>query len=306
MAKTYFETEWRNAIDKAAKALNENNIYAYENAMNEANLVFEDFKKDLSLTYDCTNFGMANAIVESKLVDLFKNNKKAVKEITKLIKEDKNLNAQFNFFEAINKCPETLDAKEYIKESLSLVDKKINKNTLRESNAKLNALVQKYNIKPSEQLSEENLKLYEACDHLFRTSPNLSNLASRSEKMNVVVEYAEKNKKALTEAKNNVNKLIEDFEHKYGSLLNEEEKSFVQEIIDWKGQKTNENKTRLFNKLKNECIAAADKLIKEASDEEKEGLEAIKEQISNKEFCQETIVKDVAKMLEIRDVLMDK
>jgi hypothetical protein len=40
--------------------------------------------------------------------------------------------------------------------------------------------------------------------------------------------------------------------------------------------------------------------------DEIEGLNSIKEQIESKIYCKETIVQDVAKLLEIKDILNDK
>ena len=87
-------------------------------------------------------------------------------------------------------------------------------------------------------------------------------------------------------------------------MLNEEERDFVKEITDFKKNGNDEKKMKLFNKFKNECIVTIDKLISESNDDEKDGLIAIKNQITSKEYCSETLVKDMAKLLEIRDVLV--
>ena len=74
--------------------------------------------------------------------------------------------------------------------------------------------------------------------------------------------------------------------------------------MDFKKNDNNEKKEKLFNRFKNECLNTINKLISESEGEEKEGLLAIKEQIVDKEYCAETLVKDMAKLLEIRDILM--
>ena len=65
-------------------------------------------------------------------------------------------------------------------------------------------------------------------------------------------------------------------------------------------QKKKEN---LFNKFKNECINTIETLLETAENDDKEGLEAIKEQLKSMVFSENTLVKDVAKLLEIRDIL---
>jgi hypothetical protein len=76
--------------------------------------------------------------------------------------------------------------------------------------------------------------------------------------------------------------------------------------MDFKQGEKNEKKEKLFNRFKNECLNTIDKLISESNNEEKEGLLAIKEQIEDKTYCAETLVKDMAKLLEIRDILMSE
>ena len=62
----------------------------------------------------------------------------------------------------------------------------------------------------------------------------------------------------------------------------------------------------LYNKFKNECVNTINKLLEKASNDEKEGLLGIKEQLLNQQYCEETIVTDIAKLLEIRDVLLSE
>ena len=59
--------------------------------------------------------------------------------------------------------------------------------------------------------------------------------------------------------------------------------------------------------FKNECLETISGLISESgSDDDIDGLQAIKEQLEGKEYCKETIVQDIAQLLEIRDVLIEK
>ena len=298
--------QWRELVLKAAKALEEKNFDLYDTLMREANMAYDEYKRDSALTYECTNFGMSNYIFEDALPKLFKSNKKAVKEFIKTIKEDKNLLYQFQFYKALEKYNENVDSKDYVNEALEIVKNNINQKTINESNGKLTRIINKYNIKPSETISNENLELFESCDFLFKNKKRLTNLTTINENINTVVKYTEKNYNSINENKENVFKLIESFEQKYNSLLTEEEKDFVKEIMDFKKEDKDNKKEKLFNKFKNECLNTIDKLISESSDEDKDGLLAIKEQITDKQYCAETLVKDMAKLLEIRDILMSE
>lgn len=296
--------QWRDLVLNAAKALEEKDFDLYDTLMRETNSVYDEYKRDTALTYECVNFGMANYIFENALPKLFKSNKKAVKEFINTIKEDNNLLKQFQFYKALEKYNKDMDSKSYVNEALEIVKNNINLKTINESNGKLAKLITKYGIKPSETIPSESMELFESCDFLFKNERKLTNLTKVNEYVNRVVSFTEKNYNSINEEKENILSLIENFEKKYASLLNEEEKSFVKEIMDFKKGENEEKKEKLFNRFKNECLTTINKMISEASSDEKEGLLAIKEQILDKEYCAETLVKDMAKLLEIRDILI--
>lgn len=296
---------WRNIVLKAAEALNKKDFELYEMLMQKANDSYEEYKRDSALTYECKNFGMSNFIFEDALPKLFKTNKKAVKEFITTIKEDKNLLYQFQFYKALEKYNKQVKSSDYINEALNIVYDNIDIKNINESNKKLSDIIKKYNIKPNDFISEENLKLFESCDFLFKNKKKLTNLNYINENLNNVASYTEKNYNFISEEKNNVFEDITKFDEKYNKLLNEEEKDFVKEIMSFKNNDNDKKKEILFNKFKNECLNIINNLISESNDEDKYGLLEIKEQINNKQFCIDTLVKDMAKLLEIRDVLLN-
>lgn len=297
---------WRDCVLKAAKALEEKNFVLYESLIDEATKEYEEYKRETALTYECKNFGMANYIFEDALPKLFKNNKKAVKEFINTIKEDKNLLSQFQFYKALEKNNDKIDTKEYVVESLEIATSRVNPKTINESVKKLNNIIKKYNIKPNDFISENDMKLFEDCHYVFSNKKKLNNLLEVNDSINSIVEYTKNNYNLIKEDNKNYLKLIENFEAKYNNLLTEEEKDFVKEIMDFKSEDRNNKKEKLFYKIKEECVSTIDKLLSEASDEDKSGLNAIKEQIMPKTYCSETLIKDMAKLLEIRDILLDK
>lgn len=297
--------EWSETVDKAKVMLKKNNFQAYSALMEQANNVFEDYKRDSDLTYICKNFGMANHIFEDALPKLIKNDKKAVKEFMTTIKEDKNLSAQFNFYNALRNYTNDLDAREYVKESIEMLSKSVDKKTVAESNKKLGRIITEHDIKPSEEISDEYKELFEACNYVSRHDKKLSNLSLHTISTNVIVEHITKNgKDRKSENNESFESVVESFNKKYLPLLNEEEKSFVQEIMDAKHGSDKSRKEGLFNNLKNECIKCVNNLLGEASEDERIALNGVLEQINNKTFSESTLVEDIAKMLEIRDVLL--
>lgn len=299
--------KWSNIINEAKKSLENYDFASYNRLMDEAKDVVLNFDRDCQLTYECNNFGIANYIFEDALPKLFKSNKNAVKDFIKTIKEDKNLSTQFNFYKALEKNTISENTKDYINESLSLAMENINQKTINESNKKLANILMKYDIKPNDFISEKNIQLFEACDYVLTHKKRLTNLNEHNKNLNVIIEHCMNNvTDSVNENKMNLDSLVEDFNRKYSSLLNEEEKSFVKELMDFKTPYNESKKEKLFNKFKNECIDEVNKLIEVANNEEKDGLNNIKEQIVNKTYNTETVVADLAKLLEIRDILMSE
>ena len=65
-------------------------------------------------------------------------------------------------------------------------------------------------------------------------------------------------------------------------------------------------KEKLFNNIKSSCLDKVNEMIGSNSGYEKERLVSLKETIESKTFNIDTIVEDVAKLLEIGAILSDK
>ena len=110
------------------------------------------------------------------------------------------------------------------------------------------------------------------------------------------------NHKVINDAKKkDVGSLIEEFENKLKTNLNESEMSFVKQITDFKSPIAEQRKEKLFNKFKNECVEKLNKMLKENKDNE--SLKSLSKQIGEMKYNNESIVGDIAKLLEIRDIL---
>lgn len=297
--------QWRECFLKASEAVNNNDFALHDEMLKKACEYLELYKEDTKLTGEDSNFGMTNQVFEDALPSLFKNNKSVVKEFISTIKEDKNLLNQFKFIKSLNNYSNELDAVSYINESLSLFHENVNIKMIDKSNKKLQDILLKYNIKPIETISEDKKEFYRICDFLFKNKKKLTNLNEVNLKIKDLSKSISNNIK-INENKKDSLILIDEFEKKYGTLLNEDEKDFVKEIMSSKESSNNKKKEKLFNNIKNECLSLIDGLIKESNDDDIDGLKAIKEQITSKLFCNESLVGDIAKLLEIRDILKDK
>ena len=200
----------------------------------------------------------------------------------------------------MEKNNDNINTSEYITESFNLACENIDIKTINESNKKLSDIIKKYNIKPSDFIPQEKLDLFENCNYVLSKKKKLTNLMEMKNSFDNVVSYVKNNINNLNENKKSNLSLIDEFNTKYGNKLNESEKLFVKEMISSKTAK----KETLFNNLKNECLKQLDKMKLDAkTDNDKLGLNELEEQIKSKMFNESTLIKDVAKLLELNVVL---
>ena len=267
---------------------------------------YEEYKNDIEYQDNVTNstVGEMGTMFESELPKLFVKNKRAVGEITRLIKEDANIKSQLQFFEAMKNYDGVADAKEYIKESVELASKNINFNTLKESNKKFANLIIKYGIKGDDIINESKNAFFNAGTYLLTHKKKLNNLSQISANRNIVESYINDHKKTIQEDRVNIKKITEDFDKKM-AMLNEDERALVNDIINSRSSVAEKRQIKFFNDLKEKCLDKINKMITESSDEDKEGLDSIKEEIASMQYCKESIIKDTAKLLEVGAVLSD-
>lgn len=289
-------------------ALKKNDSEIAETWFNRLKQDYEAYKKQMNDTdnaYNATAIELGS-MFESALPTLFVKNKKAVKEIIKLIKEDNNLKYQLQFFEALKNYDGTVNAKEFINESIDLASKNIDLKTLKESNKKLASLIIKHNLQDNAILDENKLALYNAGTFLLTHKKKLSNLSQISKNKTILENYINEHKKPIEENKiEKINQITEEFDEKI-SQLNEDEHSLVMDIIDSKSANADEKKEKFFNEIKDKCLDKIDKILSDSDDEDNAELTKIKDEISSMKYNKENVIKDVAKLLEIGTVLSDK
>lgn len=161
----------------------------------------------------------------------------------------------------------------------------------------------KNGVIPLSRIDEESNKLYENGNKLLVNESKLTNLFDMQRSRKSISSYMESHMNDVVKESTSPEKLISDYENKLKENLTESEISFVQQITDFRTPIAEQRKEKLFNKLKNECIGKIDEMLKEDSDNSE--LKALKSQLEEQKFNKDSIVKDVAKLLEIRDILMD-
>jgi len=245
-----------------------------------------------------------NSILEEEMPSLIANNKSAVKECIDTIKGDKNLRAQFSFINALRIYDSDSDATSYINESVDMVKKNIDRMSLKESSKKLARVMMKYGIGMERcDIDEDTSKFNENCSFLLTNDKKVSNLLefkNRIDEVNKhVMENSSRNKKSF-----DVLSMAESVEKRL-NMLNENEKELVNDIMRAKTPVAENRRMKVFENMKNKCISYIDKMLGESTVDEKERLLELKNTILSKEYNKDTIVEDVAKLLEIASVLSD-
>ena len=304
------DNKYQDYINIMSEALQKDDFKAYEYVKEMLDEAIEESKheKELMNEMNTTNFGVLNHIFENELPTLIKTNKKAVRNVIKTIKEDKNLINQFNFYNVIKEQyngshADMISSKEALENLAKIVGENIDLKTVKASNKKLRNVMIESGVKPSNFVDEESRKLYENGDIILTSKRNTNNMISLVESYNAVSNWMDTHKSDKINEGKTPDELISEFEEKLKNNLNESEMSFVQQITDWRSPIAEQRKEKLFNKFKNECIDKINEMLKE--DAENVELKGLSDQINEMSFNKETIVKDIAKLLEIRDILMD-
>ena len=305
-----YKEEFSNYISIMKEALDRQNFAAYEAAkdMLDESIGECRHEKELESQLNTTNFGVLNHIFEDRLPELFKSNKKAVRNVIKLIKEDKNLRSQFNFYNVIKEQYNTnhanmISSKDALENLAKIVCEDIDLKTVKASNKKLRDVMFESGVKPTEFVDDESRKLYENGNIILTTKRTTNNMIPLVESYDAVCKWMDAHKSDKINEGKTPDEMIKEFEDKLKDNLNESEISFVQQITDWRSPIAEQRKEKLFNKFKNECINKINEMLKE--DAENVELKGLSDQINEMSFNKETIVKDIAKLLEIRDILMD-
>ena len=310
MKENKYQKEFSNYIEIMNEALKRNDFKAYNVAKSMLEETIEDSKQEEALLAEMNtnNFGILNHIFEQQLPTLIKSNKKAVRDVIKTIKEDKNLLGQFNFYNVVKNqykgdAANLVEAKEALEKLAEISVKGIDQKTVKESNKKLRKVMLENNVVPTEFVDEENKQLYESGHVILTRKKTTANMIPLIESYHNVCQYMENHKNDAVKESKNLDELIREFEEKLKNNLNESEISFVQQITDFRTPIAEQRKEKLFNKFKNECLEKINAMLKE--DAENSGLIDLSKQINEMTFNKNNIVKDIAKLLEIRDILMD-
>ena len=294
--------KWREHVLKAADALKNKDYETYEFEIGEMERAYDDLKRDDALSYEGeTTFGAANDIFESALPTLFIKNQNAVRDFIKTVREDRNLQAQFMFYESLKEYKEEYDRAKYLEEAVKLALENINYKTIKESNAKLYKIIREHNIKPSDFLSESNLEFYRLCETIFHHPKSLSNLSKLNETFNKVAKRMVENAKAVKKVEKNDDMSLTEFVKKCNASLTESEKEFLNTLLT---PNSEEDRKKLFENLKKDCLTQIETLLNESDASSSNRLNVLLDNIKAKEYNKDTVLEDIVKIMEISEILV--
>lgn len=243
------------------------------------------------------NFGIIYKVIEENASDLLTNKPKLrqYKHIIQLIRENKILRQQFDVYSSLTNATNIKNPSDYVNEVVDTIGSN-SAYQIREANDKLIELIRKYNLDELIDISDEQMKLFESIENLLLNKQSSTNAAIRSNAKSIITEYVTKHaiqSSEKTDIDRIFNENIEQLTSKYNQKLNDDEKALIENIFLAK------DKQKLFNQYKTNAIASVNKMLQEASIEDKNDYANIIEKINNKKFDNNTIVADTAEFAEI-------
>lgn len=287
--------KWREYTKQMIKASEEGDFNTMEDLKDLADSEYEAYKNENGYyennIEESVNFGFANYIIENNLPQLMKNNKDVLKKYIEMVKKDSNLSAQYTLLENLVNCQDIEYPNEYVQEAVDIAKRKINIESINESNKKLYKFIVDNNLAIQNDINDDLYNLFEACDFILTNKKNLKTLNEHIKQTQIITNFIKEKKPLLKENKVLSNVDIDAFNKKYMKLLTVEEQEFVKNIIN---KDDKDMKKELFESLKEECITDL------GTDTE---YSSIKEQILNMPFNEASFVDDINKLIEINNII---
>lgn len=252
------------------------------------------------------NFGIVNSIIENSLPSIFKGKegRKIAKEYISLIKEDKNLSSQYQLYNTLleKKNVHSMDDEktlDFVKEVVDICLESINQKELKKSNEKLVSFLQSHNINESVDVTDI-LPVCEAIEFVITNKKKISNLVKYNENINIIKEHLmnkeDENFNDIVNEEEDV--VVKEFNEKHGTSFVKEQREMVNDLL------SEDKKQGVFDKCKNNCLESINNLLSIAPSQDlKETLLNYKEKLLNKQYNENTVVEDVANLLELNDLL---
>lgn len=298
--KKYAEGDFAGG-DKERQQANE----LYDQAETEVNLA----ASKVSMLYgENRNFGLIYHVFESNAENLYKTKegRKAIKEMVKLIKENKVLKKQHSIYNAFKNIDEDIEkgvgVSGYVSKLLEHIEP-ISVRDIVENNNKLISLFEKHNLNEMVQVDDSTFKLYEAIEYVITHNLWFNNAKDYIYSSKIIEEHLQNNIVKTSVNENNTmstDELLDELKNRYKYSLNEDEQKVIDVLME------NSNTEETFNKYKEKLTENIKNIINNTSDNTvKERLNEVINGINCMVYSKKTIVDDIVKLIKIEDKLSD-
>ena len=277
----------------------------------EANRLYDMAEQDVNrqssnisqLYGENRNFGVIFKVIEGNTANLCedKSKRRKFKNIIKLIKEDKNLKNEFEFYDVLTNPRNIVNPELYVNEALNLKPV-CNQKAVKAANEKLINEMRKNDLFELIDIDDDTMDLFESIEYLLFNKPNLQNLTDYTNAKNCIVEHIEnKNEEIkeqlLTPESVSIDEAVNEMARKYDGILNDDEKELIKTISE------SNDKEKLFNDIKNDTVKKIDTVIQTLGNEEGRQLGEVREDINKKTFNSSRLLEDIFEFIEIKNVL---
>ncbi len=261
-----------------------------------------------------SNIGILNEIFFQNINNIInkKNGGKIIKEYVSLYKNNKDLLTGLMVFENLTSQNIGEDSKEFIEGNIKFIQENVNIKTLASKISLVENFLDKNKIVKISDV--ENGELFESIHKLIFLPKSITKI---NEKVNITNKLSKmlddindergEDTSLMLESPENSNLfykiLIDKFNEKYESSLNEEEKKIFETITS--SNSVNDKKS-IFEEIKKECLALTNELLKENIEVEvREKTLLVKERLLEQTFSEGEYMRDIVSLNKLKKTLIN-
>lgn len=261
-----------------------------------------------------SNIGILNEIFFQNINNIInkKNGGKIIKEYVSLYKNNKDLLTGLMVFENLTSQNIGEDSKEFIEGNIKFIQENVNIKTLASKISLVENFLDKNKIVKISDV--ENGELFESIHKLIFLPKSITKI---NEKVNITNKLSKmlddindergEDTSLMLESPENSNLfykiLVDKFNEKYESSLNEEEKKIFETITS---SNSVDDKKSIFEEIKKECLTLTNELLKENIEVEvREKTLLVKEKLLDQTFSEGEYVRDIVSLNKLKKTLIN-
>lgn len=289
-----------------------NDIESLSNLQEEFNTLYESKKKKIIISEEAKNLDVSSYFFikesfENMSDSLFKT-AKGKKIIGKYIKEHRNnkdLQKLFQVYDNLAAADSTLNVTNLVQEMKSIVGE-LNTKRLNEGIANVGALLKNAYVligEDAKNMLSENKEVEQYVNYVFNNPLKMSNVVTYNKCINEIKAYVDSNKirKVKLSEKKTLN--LENSLEEYNNLISEDNLS-PEDFAILAEIKNSDNKSELFERYKNDCLASIDRAILINNEQVVcNKLNEFKSKINAKNFNIDTFGTDIANFIEFKNLV---